>query len=68
MEPIEIIAQIIGIFGMTVNLLAYQQKKQFNLILFQFFGSGLFFLNFLLLGIADMFSRTSSQASTVHTN
>ena len=53
MDPIEIIAQIIGIFGMTVNLLAYQQKKQFNLILFQFFGSGLFFLNFLLLGIAN---------------
>ena len=49
----EILAQAIGIVGMVVNLLAYQQKKQKNLILFQLGGSAMFFLNFLLLGIAD---------------
>ena len=49
----ELIAQIIGIVAMIVNWLSYQQKKQLNLILFQLVGSGLFFLNFLLLGIAD---------------
>ena len=49
----EILAQVIGIVGMVVNLLAYQQKKQKNLILFQLGGSAMFFLNFLLLGIVD---------------
>ena len=46
----EIIAQAIGIVGMIVNLLAYQQKKQKNLILFQLGGSAMFFLNFLPFG------------------
>ena len=53
MEPIEIIAQIAGILGMIFNSLSYQQKKQRNLILFHFFGSGFFFVNFLFLGIAQ---------------
>ena len=53
MEPIEIIAQIAGLFGMAFNVFSYQQKKQRNLIICQLFGASFFFINFLLLGIAE---------------
>lgn len=53
MEPIEIIAQIAGLFGMSFNVFSYQQKKQRNLIICQLFGTSFFFVNFLLLGIAE---------------
>ena len=53
MGTIEIIAQIMGIFGMFGMVLSYQQKTQKMLILFQLFGAAFFFLNFLLLGIAE---------------
>ena len=52
MEPIEIIAQIIGIVAMALNILSYQWKNQRNIILTQFFGSGLFVINFFMLGAA----------------
>ena len=52
MEPIEIIAQIMGIFGMIFISSSYQMKSQRRLIIFQLFGAGFFFVNFLLLGIA----------------
>ena len=49
----EIVAQLVGILGMIANLLSYQQKKHISFLLFQLFGNGLFFVNFLLLGIVD---------------
>lgn len=52
MEPIEIIAQIVGVFGMIFISTSYQHKKQRNLIISQMIGSAFFFINFLLLGIA----------------
>lgn len=52
MEPLEIVAQIMGIFGMILISSSYQMKSQRKLIIFQLFGAGFFFLNFLLLGIA----------------
>ena len=52
MEPIEIIAQIMGGFGMVFISTSYQYKKQRNLIISQMVGSAFFFVNFLLLGIA----------------
>ena len=53
MEIIEIIAQILGIFGMVFMISSYQVKSQRGLILVQLFGAVFFFLNFLLLGIAS---------------
>jgi hypothetical protein len=53
MEIIEIIAQILGIFGMVFMISSYQVKSQRGLILVQLFGAAFFFLNFLLLGIAS---------------
>ena len=46
----EIIAQIIGIFGMAANIWSYQQKSKTGVIVLQFAGASLFTLNFLLLG------------------
>ena len=50
MEPYEIIAQIIGIVAMTMNIISFLQKEHKTIILFQFFGSSLFVINYLMLG------------------
>ena len=50
MKPIEIIAQIVGIFAMLFNILSYQGKKQKTVIALQLIGGALFAINFLLLG------------------
>lgn len=46
----ELVAQLFGIFGMGMNILSFQAKKQRTLIFMQFFGSLFFFVNFLMLG------------------
>ena len=46
----ELIAQILGIAGMTMNILSFLQKSQKKIIVIQFFGAALFCLNYLLLG------------------
>lgn len=50
MEPIEIVAQIIGFAGMAMNCLSYQAKTKCSLILMQLFGALFFVLHFGLLG------------------
>ena len=50
MQPIEIIAQIIGIFGMAANIWSYQQKKKNIVIVLQLCGAALFTANFFMLG------------------
>lgn len=50
MEPIEIIAQSIGILAMLFNILSYQGKKQSTVIGMQLIGGALFAANFLMLG------------------
>ena len=50
MEPVEIAEQAIGLLVMVMNLLSYQQKEKRSVIAFQFFGSGLFAVNFFMLG------------------
>ena len=50
MENIEIIAQSFGIVGMILNIIVFQQKKQKNVLLFQFFAALTFAVNYLLLG------------------
>ena len=50
MEPIKIIAQIVGIVAMAFNILSYQGKKQKTIVTLQLFGSMLFSVNYLLLG------------------
>lgn len=50
MDTLEIIAQIIGIFAMTMNVLSYQQKTQRGIIFFQLCGTALFAANYLMLG------------------
>lgn len=52
MEPIEIIAQAVGILAMAFNILSYQGKRQKTVILLQLFGAGLFAVNYLMLGAA----------------
>lgn len=49
----EIIAQGIGILGMAINVLSFQQKKQRHLIVMQLFGALLFAIHYLLLGLAE---------------
>lgn len=49
MKPIEIIAQIIGIFGMLMSFLSYQQKGKARILFFQLLGSALFVVNFFML-------------------
>ncbi len=53
METLEIIAQILGIFGMIFMISSYQIKSQRGIIVLQLFGALFFFLNFLFLGIAS---------------
>ena len=50
MTPIEIIAQIVGIFGMLASVLSYQQKGKARILFFQLLGSALFVVNFFMLG------------------
>lgn len=50
MGTIEIIAQIVGIFGMIANFVSFQQKKQKRVVFFQFFSALLFGINYLMLG------------------
>ncbi len=52
MEPIEIIAQGIGIVAMAFNILSYQRRTQKGVIAFQLVGGGLFAVNFLMIGAA----------------
>ena len=46
---IRIVGQCIGIVAMIFNILSYQQKKQFTLIVCQLFGSSLFAVSFFML-------------------
>lgn len=50
MTTYEIIAQIIGIAAMTMSIISFLQKEHKTIIIFQFFGSILFVINFLMLG------------------
>ncbi len=50
MEPIKIIAQMIGIAAMACNIISYQGKTQKTVIALQLCGSVLFSVNFLMLG------------------
>ena len=50
MEPIEIIAQAIGLVAMVFNILSYQGKKQKTVITLQLFGGLLFAVNFWMIG------------------
>lgn len=50
MQPIEIVAQIIGVLAMAFNVLSYQGKSQKTVIALQLFGGTLFAVNFLMLG------------------
>ncbi|MBE6566202.1 MAG: YgjV family protein [Ruminococcaceae bacterium] len=50
MKPIEIVAQVVGIFGMLLSVLSYQQKGKARILMFQLLGSVLFVVNFFLLG------------------
>lgn len=50
MTTLEWIAQAVGIVAMTFNILSFQQKTPGKVITFQFFGSVLFALNYLLMG------------------
>lgn len=50
MQPIEIVAQIIGVLAMAFNVLSYQGKSQKTVIALQLFGGTLFAINFLMLG------------------
>ena len=47
---IKVIAQIIGLAAMVMNITSYVQKKQKAIILFQFFGTALFTVNFFMIG------------------
>lgn len=52
MKPIEIVAQVVGIFAMLFNILSYQCKQQKGVIFMQLIGGLLFAVNFLMLGAA----------------
>jgi hypothetical protein len=44
------VAQLLGIFGLSCNVISYQQKKKVALILCQLFGGLFFWIHFLMLG------------------
>ena len=46
----ELLAQVLGLVGMTMNLISFQLKEQKKLILLQFFSSIVFTFHYLLLG------------------
>jgi len=49
MPALEIVAQILGLFGLLMNVLSFQQKSKKKLITVQFIGGAFFSLHFLLL-------------------
>ena len=51
MTKLDLFAQAIGIFAMAFNILSFQQKTPKRVITFQLFGSLLFSINYLLLGV-----------------
>ena len=51
MTKLDLIAQAIGIVGMAFNILSFQQKTPKRVITFQLFGSLLFSINYLLMGV-----------------
>lgn len=46
----DILAQSFGIVGMIFNIIVFQQRKQKNVLIFQFLAALTFALNYLLLG------------------
>lgn len=77
MEPIEIIAQIIGFAGLAMNCLSYQAKTKKKLIVIQLFGALFFVLHFGLLGavmgcmlntVAVLRSLVFANAEKTHAN
>lgn len=52
-HPLQIIGQAIGFFGTAMNILSFLQKKQRTIIIFQLFGSLLFTVHYLLLGLSQ---------------
>ena len=50
MEPLELFAQIIGLFAMGLSIWSFQQKTQRKIITIQICSCTLFFFNFLLIG------------------
>ncbi len=46
----ELTAQILSIFGMAVNILSYQMKKQRDIIFMQFMAALLFSISFFFMG------------------
>ena len=50
MELIDYVAQGFGIVGMVFNILVFQQKKQKNVLIFQFFAAVSFGINYFMLG------------------
>lgn len=46
----EIIAQGFGIIGMIFNILVFQQRKQKNVLIFQFCAAATFAVNYFMLG------------------
>lgn len=50
---LDVIAQVLGMLGMLMNVGSFQMKDQRRLILVQLFGSVLFTVHFLLLGISE---------------
>ena len=50
MNPIDIIAQALGIVGLVIIVLSFQFKKNSHFFLLQGTGGFMFFLNFILIG------------------
>lgn len=50
MSNYDIVTQSIGIVAMALNILSFQQKKQRNIIIMQFFGASLFAVNMFMIG------------------
>ena len=49
MNTVEIVAQIMGIVGMAINCLSFQNKKAHMVIVFQLFGSMFFAINYFMI-------------------
>lgn len=50
MEPIQLIAQIVGIIAMIIGVLSFQQKTQKRIVVMQFCSSILFAVHFGMIG------------------
>ena len=70
MDLIEIIAQIISIFAMSMNILAYQQKSKTGVLVFQLLGTSTFFISFVMLGgiIGAMMNLIAAIRAVVYMN